>query len=85
MEPKKLYRSRTNRVFAGVCGGLGEYFSVDATMLRLIWILVVVFTGLVPGVLVYIIAIFVIPPEPLATSQTQSHTQAQSTNTTHTV
>ncbi|OHB25812.1 MAG: PspC domain-containing protein [Parcubacteria group bacterium RIFOXYD2_FULL_52_8] len=61
---KRLYRSRTNRVFAGICGGLSDYLEVDATVLRLIWLLVLVFTGFFPGGLVYIIAIFVIPEEP---------------------
>jgi phage shock protein C len=61
MEHKKLYRSKTNRVFAGVCGGLSAY--VDATALRLVWVLIVIFTGFAPGVLAYIIAIFVVPEE----------------------
>lgn len=66
MEIKKLYRSSTDRMFAGICGGLAEYFSVDSVLLRLVWILVVIFSGIVPGVLVYIIAIFVIPLKPSA-------------------
>lgn len=64
MQTKRLYRSGKNKVFAGICGGLGEYFDVDPTILRLIWLLVVIFTGFFPGVVAYIIAIFVIPPEP---------------------
>lgn len=60
-EPKRLYRSRANRVFAGICGGLGEYLNVDPVMLRLLWLLLVIFSGVVPGLLVYILAIFVIP------------------------
>lgn len=62
MELKRLYRSHHNKVFAGICGGIGEYCNIDPTVLRLIWVLVVIFTGFVPGVLVYIIAYFVIPP-----------------------
>lgn len=58
---KKLYRSQTERVFAGICGGLSEYFDMDVTLIRLIWLLVVIFTGIFPGVIVYIIAIFIIP------------------------
>lgn len=58
---KKLYRSKTDKMFAGICGGLAEYFSVDATLIRLVWLLVVIFTGFVPGVLVYILALFIIP------------------------
>ncbi len=61
METKHLYRSRENRVFAGVCGGLGEYMGVDPVVLRVIWTLIVIFTGIFPGVLVYILAIFIIP------------------------
>lgn len=61
MEPKKLYRSETNRIFAGICGGFGEFFGIDPVLLRVIWLLVVVFTGVAPGLLAYIIAIFIIP------------------------
>lgn len=61
MEPKRLYRSEKNKVFAGICGGLGEFFVVDPTAIRLVWLLIVVFTGFFPGVLVYILAIFIIP------------------------
>lgn len=68
---KKLYRSRDDRMIAGVCGGLGEYFNVDSNLLRLIWTLVVVFTGFVPGVLVYIIAIIIIPKARAHTNHTQ--------------
>ena len=64
METKRLYRSRTNRVFAGVVGGLGEYFGIDPVLLRIIWILIVVFTGVFPGLLVYILSAFIIPEKP---------------------
>jgi phage shock protein C len=63
MATKRLYRSTKNKILAGVCGGLGEYLGIDPSVIRLVWALVVVFTGFVPGVLVYIIAIFVIPVE----------------------
>lgn len=58
---KKLYRSNTNKVFAGVIGGIAEYFEIDPVILRLAWIAVFVFSGFVPAGLVYIIAIFVVP------------------------
>ncbi len=61
---KKLYRSRTDKVFGGVIGGLAEFFNVDATPIRLVWTLVVVFTGFAPGVLVYILALFIVPQKP---------------------
>ena len=58
---KRLYRSRNNKVLAGVCGGLGEYFDVDPVLIRLLYLMVTVFTGLVPGTLCYVIAIAVVP------------------------
>ncbi|MDP3996240.1 MAG: PspC domain-containing protein [bacterium] len=61
---KRLYRSESNRVFAGICGGFGEYSGVDPVLIRLIWLLVVIFTGFAPGVLAYVIAIFIVPAEP---------------------
>jgi phage shock protein C len=64
MEPKKLYKSRTDRVFSGVLGGLGDYLGIDSTVLRLLWALLVVLTGFIPGVLLYIIALFIIPEAP---------------------
>ena len=64
METKRLYRSSTNKVFAGICGGLGEYAGIDPVLLRLFWLLVVIFSGVVPGVIAYILAIFFIPRKP---------------------
>ncbi|MFA5877366.1 PspC domain-containing protein [Patescibacteria group bacterium] len=61
MPHKHLYKSNTNKVFAGICGGLGEYFDIDPVLLRLIWVLVVIFTGVVPGIVAYIIATFIVP------------------------
>ncbi len=79
MGPKRLYRSDTNKVLAGVCGGLGEYLSVDPVVLRLVWVVTTIFTGVVPGLIAYILAILIIPrPEPLAHHHTQPHHQPQS-------
>jgi phage shock protein C len=59
---KALTRSATDSKIAGVCGGLGEYFGVDATIVRLVWLaLSVVPGGIVGGVLAYILAWIVIP------------------------
>lgn len=62
---KKLYRSRTNRVFAGILGGLGDYYRVDPTVLRLFAVIGIVLTGFFPGVVIYFVAIFLIPEEPV--------------------
>jgi len=59
---KKLYRSTTDKKIAGVCGGLGEYFDVDPTLIRLIWLVLVLAAG--TGVLAYIIAWIIIPEKP---------------------
>lgn len=58
---KLLYRSEKNKIFAGVIGGLGEYFDVDPTILRLLWLVILIATAIVPGVVVYVIAIFIVP------------------------
>lgn len=59
---KKLYRSRKNRMIAGVCGGLAEYFNVDPTIIRLLWVLFVLGGG--SGGLAYLVAWIIIPEEP---------------------
>lgn len=60
---KRLYRSRKERMFAGVLGGIAEYMNVDPTLIRLLFIGLTIFTALFPGLLFYIIAMFVIPSE----------------------
>lgn len=62
-EIKKLYRSRTNRVFGGVAGGLGDYLAIDPTLIRLLFIAFALAGG--PGFLVYIIILVVVPEGPL--------------------
>ncbi len=59
---KRLYRSRDNSMIAGVCGGLGEYFDIDPTFIRLLWVLFILAGG--SGILAYIIAWIVIPQHP---------------------
>jgi phage shock protein C len=61
METKKLYRSNTNKVFAGICGGMGEYFDVDPTIIRLFWLIIVLLSGIFPGIVAYILALFIVP------------------------
>ncbi|CUX45553.1 PspC domain-containing protein [Clostridium sp. C105KSO13] len=61
MEQKKLYRSRTDRMLCGVCGGIGEYFNIDATIVRLLFVLLGVSGG--TGILAYFIAAIIIPDE----------------------
>lgn len=57
---KKLYRS-SNRILAGVCGGLAEYFDVDPTLIRVVYAALSLFTVAFPGVLLYIILMILMP------------------------
>ena len=59
---KKLYRSQTNRMLGGVCGGIAEYFSIDPNLVRLIWVAISLLGGF--GVLVYIASLFIVPNNP---------------------
>ena len=59
---KELKRSRTNRMIAGVCGGIGEYLAIDPNVIRLIWVVVTVFTA-GTGILAYLLAWLIIPEE----------------------
>ncbi|NGX27851.1 MAG: hypothetical protein K940chlam1_00020 [Candidatus Anoxychlamydiales bacterium] len=61
---KKLYRSRTNRKIAGVCGGLAEYWGLDVTILRIIVVVLFFITAIFPVLIAYFIAILLIPLEP---------------------
>ncbi len=64
MTTKRLYRSRTNKIFAGICGGIGEYAGIDPVVIRVLWLLVTIFTGFIPGLIAYILTIFIIPAKP---------------------
>ena len=61
-----LHRSRRNRMIAGVCGGLAETLGWDATMVRLLYVLVSVLSAAFPGILVYVILWVVAPEGPAA-------------------
>lgn len=60
---KKLYRSRKNRLLAGICGGLGDYFGVDPTVVRLIMVVAAIFS-FGAGLLFYLIAWLIVPEAP---------------------
>lgn len=61
---RKLYKSKDNRVLAGVMGGIGEYFNIDPTLLRIGYIFISVFSAVFPGIIVYILMALVIPERP---------------------
>jgi phage shock protein PspC (stress-responsive transcriptional regulator) len=62
---KKLYKSRTDVKIDGVCAGIAKYFGIDATLVRLIWIIVTICGG--AGILLYIIGMLIMPREPMDT------------------
>jgi len=70
--PKRLMRSSTDRKIAGVCGGFAVYLDIDPTVVRLVWVLLVIFpVPFVPAVLAYLLAWIVMPlaPQPVVVSQ----------------
>lgn len=65
-EYARLYRSRSDRKLAGVCGGLGQYFGVDPTVIRLLWVLSGVFVFTIPfSIIGYFVAAVIMPEEPV--------------------
>jgi phage shock protein C len=58
-EPRKLYRSRSQRMLAGVCGGLAEYFNLDATLIRVLFLILTVFGG--TGLVIYLVMWIIVP------------------------
>jgi phage shock protein C len=61
-EIRKLYRSRSNRMLAGVCGGLAQYFNTDPTLVRVLFVVLAVLGG--SGLLIYLVLWVVVPEEP---------------------
>jgi phage shock protein C len=73
-QPKQLFRSRTNRMLGGVCGGLGDYTNLDPTLYRLLFALGSIF-GFGSLLIVYLVLLIVVPEEPMVqpTPPTQEH------------
>lgn len=64
MSTKKLYRSSADKKIAGVCGGIAEYFDIDSSVVRIGAILLVVLSGIIPGVIAYFAAALIMPEQP---------------------
>ena len=58
---KKLYKSKENRMILGIIGGIGEYINIDPIILRLFFLLIVLATAIIPGIIFYLIAGIIIP------------------------
>ena len=65
MERRKLYRSESDRMLGGVCGGLGDYLDVDSTLVRIIFVALALMGG--PGILIYLILLLIVPSEAVLT------------------
>ena len=75
---KKIYRSKDNRMFSGLCGGLGEYFDIDPTIIRLLAVFAILsscFTGLIA----YFVCAMIIPQRPTDVSQPTYEAKEQNT------
>lgn len=67
---KRLYRSNNEKMISGVCGGVAEYFDVDPTIVRVLWVFLTL-TGLGFGLILYIIMAFMVPENPIIKTKTK--------------
>jgi len=58
---KLLTRSKENKVFAGVFGGIGEYLDMDPAIFRFAYMMITIFSGIFPGVIAYFLGLFIVP------------------------
>jgi len=63
-EPKKLYRSRDNRMVSGLCAGMGNYLGIDPTVVRVVYTVASILMGGLP-IIIYLVLIMVVPEEPI--------------------
>lgn len=73
---KRLYRSDTHRVLAGVCGGIGDYLNIDPTIVRIVVVALALVTNVVPLILAYIVAIILIPVHPVRSGRSAHATES---------
>ncbi len=66
MTSKRLYKSRSERMIDGVCGGLAEFFGVEVTLIRITWVLLTLLGG--SGIILYLVAMFIMPVNPVPVS-----------------
>jgi len=60
---KRLFRSQARKMLGGVCGGLGDYFEIDVTLIRLVFVALSLVTAIIPMVIFYLVAWIIIPVE----------------------
>ena len=80
---KKLYKSNKNKMLDGVCGGIGEYFNIDPTLVRLAFVALCIFAG--GGLIAYIVAAIIVPraPEGYDPQAANANTSSNTANAAH--
>lgn len=63
---KQLYRSSTDKKWSGVCAGIAEYFEVDPTLVRAFYAFFTIISGVIPGLIAYLVLAYIIPQKPEA-------------------
>lgn len=63
-QPKRLHRSRGDQKLAGVLGGVADYVGLDPSLIRIVYVIVTILTGFVPGIFLYLVMAFIVPLEP---------------------
>ncbi|VUT25718.1 MAG: DNA-binding transcriptional activator PspC [Candidatus Methanolliviera sp. GoM_oil] len=74
---KRLYRSRTDKKLGGVCSGIGEYFDLDPTLIRVLWVIITVFTDFAPGIIAYILLWLIVPEEPAKIESSEAEVEGK--------
>lgn len=69
MSNKRLYRANQGRMLAGVCQGIADYFKIDATIIRLVWVVLAIFSFAFPIIVLYVACVFIIPNQETVTRQ----------------
>jgi len=80
-DTKRLFKSRTNRMIDGVCGGVAEYFALDPTLVRIVWVLLTFLGG--SGILLYIAGMIIIPTSPITLNPPEQPPAAVASTTNH--
>ena len=72
VDPKKhqLFRSIADRKLSGVCGGIAEYFVIDPTLVRILWVVGTLITQVLPGIIIYIAMAYIVPDKPIIQEKT---------------
>jgi phage shock protein C len=74
---KRLYRSRTDKKLGGVCSGIGEYLDLDPTLIRVLWVIITIFTDFAPGIIAYILLWLIVPEEPAKIESSEAEVEGK--------